>query len=99
MEIKKINLDRKNLTSTYIELRQDFKPILNLARNTKMTDFKSPWFYGAIGLSSMAIAILFNNEMNSKTAINDETITLKKQKATSTIKNNIQIDRSYNVNS
>lgn len=64
-----------------------------------MTDFKSPWFYGAIGLSSMAIAILFNNEMNSKTAINDETITLKKQKATSTIKNNIQIDRSYNVNS
>ena len=99
MEIKKINLDRKNLTSTYIELRQDLKPILNLARNTKMTDFKSPWFCGAIGLSSMAIAILFNNEMNSKTAINDETITLKKQKATSTIKNNIQIDRSYNVNS
>ena len=97
--IEKLNLDRKNLTSTYIELRQDLKPILNLARNTKMTDFKSPWFYGAIGLSSMAIAILFNNEMNSKTEINDETITLKKQKATSTIKTSIQIECSYNVKS
>ncbi len=99
MEIKKINLDRKNLTSTYIELRQDLKPILNLARNTKMTDFKSPWFYGAIGLSSMAIAVLFNNQMNSKIEINEEKNTFNKQKIASTIKNNIKIDRDYNVKS
>ncbi|MEY3235980.1 MAG: hypothetical protein RI883_81 [Bacteroidota bacterium] len=99
MEIKKINLDRKNLTSTYIELRQDLKPILNQARNTKMTDMKSPWFYGAIGLSSMAIAILFNNEMNSKTKRNEEEITLNKQKIVSKLKINNQNDRDYNVNS
>ena len=97
MEIKKINLDRKNLTSTYIELRQDLKPILNLARNTKMTDFKSPYFYGAIGLSSIAIAVMFNNEMNSKIEKNDETNTFNKQKIASTIKNNIQVDRDYNL--
>jgi hypothetical protein len=64
-----------------------------------MTDFKSPWFYGAIGLSSMAIAVLFNNEMNSKIERNDETNTFNKQKIASTIKNNTQVDRDYKVKS
>jgi len=88
MEIKKVNLDRKNLTSTYIEMRQDFKPILNQARNTKMTDWKSPWFYGAIGLSSMALTVIFNNESNSNTETNGKITTLNTQEKIAVLKKN-----------
>lgn len=84
MEVKKVILDRKNLTSTYIELRQDLKPILNQARNTRMTEWKSPWFYGAIGLSSVAFAVLLNNETNQK---NDDNFTIGNPKTSNGISN------------
>ena len=79
MEIKKVNFDRKNLTSTYIELRQDLKPILNQSRNAKIADWKSPWFYGAIGFSSIAIAALMNNEYYLNMETNEKTNTLSKR--------------------
>lgn len=92
MEVKKVILDRKNLTSTYIELRQDLKPILNQARNTKMAEWKSPWFYGAIGLSSVAFAVLLNNETNQK---NDHNCTISNPKTSKGISNFYKLEVDF----
>jgi hypothetical protein len=92
MEVKKIILDRKNLTSTYIELRQELKPILNQARYTKMTEWKSPFFYGAIGLSSVAFAVLLNNETNQR---NDDNCTLSDPKISKGISSFYKLQNNF----
>ena len=66
MEIKKVNLDRQNLSSSYIEKKQDFNHVLKSAKMTKMPTWKSPWFYGAVGLSSVAIVAMVLTENNFK---------------------------------
>jgi len=65
MEIKKVNLDRTKLSSGYIERKQDFKGIVSQAKILKPIEWKSPWFYGAIGLSSVAFASMINFDLDS----------------------------------
>lgn len=71
MEIKKVNLDRTKLSSDYIERKQDFKGIVSQAKILKPIEWKSPWFYGAISLSSVAIASLINFELDSSYLASD----------------------------
>lgn len=80
MEIKKVNLDRPNLSSSFIEKKQDFNHVLKSAKMTKMPTWKSPWFYGAVGLSTVAIVAMVLTENNFKDESNDKTATLKDTK-------------------
>ena len=77
MEIKKVNLDRQNLSSSYIEKRQDFNHVLKSAKMTKIPTWKSPWFYGAVGLSSVAILAMVFTNYNIKKELDDKKATLK----------------------
>jgi len=77
MEIKKVNLDRQNLSSSYIEKKQDFTHVLKSAKMTKIPTWKSPWFYGAVGLSSVAIVAMVFTNNNIKEELNDKKATLK----------------------
>jgi len=47
----KIYIDRKEVTSAEINSRQDFKKIL--ASLPEKKNWNNPWFYGAVGLSSV----------------------------------------------
>ncbi len=47
----KIYIDRKEVTSAEINSRQDFKKIF--ASLPEKKNWKNPWFYGAVGLSSV----------------------------------------------
>ena len=76
MEIKKVNLDRQNLTSTYIEQKQDFQHVLKGAKMTKIPTWKSPWFYGAVGLSSVAILTMAVMNTNLTNETHDKNATL-----------------------
>ncbi len=97
MEVKKFILDRKNLTSSYIELRQDLIPILKQAKHTRITDWNSPWFYGAIGLSSMAISVFLNNELTQKNEVNEEKITLIKSEKSSVLSANRKSENDFSI--
>jgi hypothetical protein len=77
MEIKKVNLDRQNLSSSYIEKKQDFNHVLKSAKMTKIPTWKSPWFYGAVGLSSVAIVAMVFTNYNIKKELDDKKATLK----------------------
>ena len=79
MEFKKVNLDRQNLSSSYIEKKQDFKHVLKIAKMTKIPTWKSPWFYGAVGFSSVAIAALVLTENNFKNETHGTTSTIKEK--------------------
>jgi len=58
MEIKKVNLDRGYISSSRIEKRQNFTEVLILSKLNKQPTWKSPWFYGAVGLSSFAVSAI-----------------------------------------
>jgi hypothetical protein len=75
MEIKKVNLDRTKLTSAYIQDKQDFNKVLKEAKLTKTPTFNSPWFYGAVGLSSVAVATLFLSDFDKQPELNEKTTT------------------------
>jgi len=77
MEIKKVNLDRQNLSSSFIEKKQDFNHVLKSAKMTKIPTWKSPWFYGAVGLSSVAIVAMVFTNNNIKKELNDKKATLR----------------------
>jgi len=47
----KIYIDKKEVTSAEINSRQDFNKIL--ASLPEKKNWKNPWFYGAVGLSSV----------------------------------------------
>jgi hypothetical protein len=76
MEIKKFNLDRKPLTEEQIKAKQNFRKILEGSNFNKPGIWKSPWFYGAIGLSSFATFILLSTDFETKKEFNAETTTL-----------------------
>ena len=67
MEIKTIRLDRSRLSSEYIASRQNFKQIVSCCEAPSNTPFKSPLFFGAMGLSSLTLAMMLsiNNQMVS----------------------------------
>jgi hypothetical protein len=67
MEIKTIRLDRSRLSSEYIASRQNFKQIVSCCEAPSISPFKSPLFFGAMGLSSLTLAMMLsiNNQMVS----------------------------------
>lgn len=49
-------IDRPTPSKDEIENRQNFEQILN--KTLKKSTFSSPWFYGAIGFSSVLLLIV-----------------------------------------
>lgn len=78
MEIKKVTLDRSKVSSSYIEQKQDFDKVLNNVKLMKSPTWKSPWFYGAVGLSSVAIAAISLSSFNKENTLNEKKTTLEK---------------------
>lgn len=72
----KVNLDRKKLTSEYIESKQNFDSVLTKVNMSKSGFWKSAWFYGTIGLSGVA-AIVGYNFSQSENNVNEAIITQK----------------------
>jgi len=58
--MRKILLNRKEPSSSEIKRRQDFDLILK--KYNKYKDYwRSPWFYGTVGLSSLISLFLISN--------------------------------------
>ena len=60
MEIKTIQLDRSRLSSEHIASRQNFKQIVKCCEAPSISPFKSPLFFGAMGLSSLTLAMMMS---------------------------------------
>lgn len=71
----KVNLDRKTLSSDYIESKQDFKQVTSQVHASNAI-LKSTWFYGSIGLASLATIVTLSVK-SSNTPLNEENTTLK----------------------
>ncbi len=80
MKVKKVNFDRSVLSSEYIQNKQDLKYILNNSTFNQNKRLISPWFYGAIGFSSMLLLTGLTVVKNDKTYGN--TTTLNKNTST-----------------
>lgn len=72
MEIIKVNLNREVISSLQIEKRQNFNEVLILGKLNKQATWKSPWFYGAVGLSSLAVATISFNDFSKINSSNEE---------------------------
>lgn len=74
----KINVGRKRLSSEYIQSKQNFDSVLKGVKLSQPGIWKSPWFYGVVGLSGVAIAVgyYFNQSQNQ---INETLITQNKE--------------------
>ena len=69
MKPKQIILNRAAFSSDFIQRKQDFNSILTRVEVLRNPTMKRPWFYGAAGFSSIAIAAfsLTNNlQINEK---------------------------------
>jgi len=58
--MRKILLNRKEPSSSEIKRRQDFDLILSKYKEYK-DYWRSPWFYGTVGLSSLISLFLISN--------------------------------------
>ncbi len=77
MKARKINLDRAPISSDKIESKQDFEHVLTNYNAIKPSFWTNPWFYGPVGLASLAIVVsLFMNNINSNTEENEKKSTL-----------------------
>lgn len=61
MKKLKMNLDRKPLNSEFIESKQNFNQVLNGFKQLKPPIWKNPWFYGPIGVASLALFFSINS--------------------------------------
>jgi hypothetical protein len=63
----KFNLDRDKLNSDYINSKQDYKRIMDGFEKLKPPIWKNPWFYGPVGLASLAVilVITFQSRVNA----------------------------------
>lgn len=57
MKRNKINIDRPVVSSEEINKKQDFTKVVEGAKKVKPPLFKNPWFYGPIGLATLALII------------------------------------------
>lgn len=68
--MKKIQtiVDREPLSSDYIESKQDFSTVLSQVKQLPTASWKSPWFYGPIGIAvfSVTISIVSLNPSSAK---------------------------------
>jgi hypothetical protein len=67
MEIKTIQLDRSKLSTEYIASKQNFKQVVKCCEATSISPFKSPLFFGAMGLSSLSLIVLLNTNDHAQT--------------------------------
>ena len=57
MKRNKIEMDRPVVSSEEIKNKQDFNKVIQGAKKAKPPILKNPWFYGSIGLASLALII------------------------------------------
>jgi hypothetical protein len=57
MKKLKVNLDRPDLESKHIASKQNFDQVLRGFRQLKPPIWKNPWFYGPVGLASIALVL------------------------------------------
>jgi hypothetical protein len=74
MKKLKINVDRPQIKSEDIASRQNFDKVLDGYQKLKPPIFKNPWFYGAIGVASLAILFSIGS-INSTTKTDENKIT------------------------
>lgn len=70
----KINVGRRRLSSEYIQAKQNFDSVLKGVRSSQPGIWKSPWFYGVVGMTSMA-AIVGYYFYQTQNKINETIIT------------------------
>ena len=75
MKKLKINLDRQPLESKYIESKQNFDQVLNGFKQLKPPIWKNPWFYGPVGVATVALMLTVGS-INSNTNADEKTTTL-----------------------
>lgn len=71
MEKIKTILDRKPLSSDYIRSKQDFAKVMNGAKGLSKPYWKSNWFYGTVGVATVAIIVSAITLTNSETPKKD----------------------------
>jgi hypothetical protein len=71
MEVKTIQLDRSKLSTEYIASKQNIKQIVKCCQAPTISPFKSPLFFGAMGLSSLTLVVLLN--MHEQSNFSEET--------------------------
>lgn len=59
MEIKKVNLDREPISSAYIQQKEDFASVVKMHKRYSDILWKKTFFYGGIGIASIAAASMF----------------------------------------
>ena len=104
MKNVKINVDRPQIKSEDIASKQNFNKVLDGYQKLKPPIFKNPWFYGAIGVAS--IAILFTiGSINLNPVKHENNITLNNQELPEDTKcihepiENVNIDfKTFNIN-
>ncbi len=83
----KINVGRRRLSSEYIQAKQNFDSVLKGVRSSQPGIWKSPWFYGVVGMTSMA-AIVGYYFYQTQNQIN-ETIITQNNSAKEEVKQNL----------
>lgn len=66
MDNFKINVDREKLSSDYIQSKQNFQKVMHHVKATKPPVWKSGWFYGTIGLASVAGLIVISTLVSNQ---------------------------------
>lgn len=74
-------VDREQLSSDYIESKQDFGHVLSQVKLLPTANWKSPWFYGPIGIAvlSVAVSIVSFNPSNAIASTSEMPIKESKQ--------------------
>ena len=61
MKKVKILIDRKPLSKSYVQSKQNFGQVLSQFKNLKPPVWKTPWFYGPVGLAVVALSVTVVN--------------------------------------
>lgn len=85
MDNFKINVDREKLSSDYIQSKQNFKEVMHHLKATKPPVWKSGWFYGTIGLASIAGVLIINTITSNRSGNINADNAVQQQTKTQTI--------------
>lgn len=77
MEKIKAILDREKMSTEQIEAKQDFDKVLKLYNKSTTTFYKSPWFYGPVGLATIGTVVALTT-MGNNNADQNEMLSKKK---------------------
>ncbi|MGJ8661952.1 MAG: hypothetical protein ACSHXL_07935, partial [Bacteroidota bacterium] len=72
----KFNLDRDKVKSEYIHSKQDYKKVLDGFQALKPPIWKNPWFYGPVGLASLATILVLTFQLQVNAYGNNTTLNL-----------------------